>query len=103
MEKRPTTNSRLPRTSKLKWSRVLAVGRLGNWRLAVLGVDLGSLSQLEPHEARDRDVLAEFGDGRLHKLADCDLRIADRRLIEEADLLVEAIQLALDDLVDDRC
>jgi hypothetical protein len=28
--------------------------------------------------------------------------IADRRLVEQADLLVEAIELALDDLVDDR-
>ncbi len=49
----------------------------------------------------DGDVLAHLRDRRLHDLADRHLRIANRRLIEQADLLVEAVQLALDDLLDD--
>ena len=48
-----------------------------------------------------RDILADLRDRRLHRLADRHFRIANRRLIEQADLLVEAVQLALDDLLDD--
>src|SRR5262249_24342318 len=48
------------------------------------------------------DVLAHLRNRRLHDLADRHLRIADRRLIEQTHLLVEAIQLSLDDLLDYR-
>src|SRR5687767_5926633 len=66
---RPTSKHERPngQTSNLQtvslWKfGALAVGRFSIWELAVWmsGVDLGSLSQLESHEACDRDVLTEF-------------------------------------------
>src|SRR5215203_7079744 len=62
--------------------------------------NLEPFPQLEADEAGDGDVLAELGDRRLDQLADGQLRVADRGLVEQADLLVEAVQLTLDDLLD---
>src|SRR4051812_21629533 len=62
---------------------------------------LVQIPNLEPHEARDGDVLAEFGDGRLQQLRDGRLRITNRGLVEQAHLFEKAAELAVDDLVDD--
>src|SRR5688500_10978399 len=56
---------------------------------------LPSLAHLEAHEPRNRDVLSQLGDRRLDLLADRDLGVTDRRLIHQANLLVETPQLAL--------
>src|SRR5262249_47038082 len=61
----------------------------------------GRFTNLETRESADRDVLAQDADGVLHQLRDRGVGIADRRLLHEAELLVEAVQLSLDDLVDD--
>src|SRR5918994_4353029 len=62
--------------------------------------ELGGLSQLESHEACDGDVLPEPRDGGLNQLPDRDLRIANRRLVEQAHLLVKAVEFSFHDFVD---
>src|ERR1043166_1711198 len=57
-------------------------------------------ADLEADEARDGDVLAEDPDRVLHHLRDGDVRVANRRLFHEAELLVVGVHLAVDDLVD---
>src|SRR5690606_1022546 len=47
----------------------------------------------EADEAGDRDVFAELGDRGLDELVDGGLRVADRRLVDEHVLLVEAAEL----------
>src|SRR5579859_6996091 len=59
------------------------------------------LADLEPHEPRDGDVLAQDADRVLHQLRDGDVGVAHRRLLQQAELLVERVHLSLDDLVDD--
>src|SRR5688500_6467007 len=55
---------------------------------------LRALADLEASEASDGDVLAELGDRGRDERADRDLGVANRRLVEQAHLLVEAIELA---------
>src|SRR5260221_14661908 len=74
--------STFPHLQISKWSRAL-------------------FADLHANKARDRDVLAQDADGVLHQLRDRDVGVADRGLLQEAELLVKAVQLALDDLVDD--
>src|SRR4030095_406249 len=61
---------------------------------------LGGFSDLHPGEPADGNVLAEDADRILHELRDCDIGIAHGGLLEEAELLVVAVQLSLHDLVD---
>src|SRR4029453_12405327 len=69
----------------------------GKWSVLVAS---DRFPELEPHEAGNGDVLAHLRDRSLDDLADCGLRIPDRRLVEKADLLVEAVEFSLDDLLD---
>src|SRR5262249_56548245 len=63
-----------------------------------------SLTDLEPHEAPDGDLLAGLGAHLSDEVADAELsaRVTDIRLVHEAGVLVELGELALDDLLQDR-
>src|SRR5262249_20193739 len=58
--------------------------------------------EAEAGEAADDDVLAGLGRHLLDQVADDDLVVLDERLLHEADLAVELVELAVDDLVRDR-
>src|SRR3954470_20404762 len=60
------------------------------------------LSDSELGEAPDDDVLAELGDGLIHEILHPAIGVADRRLLEQADLLVVLVDLSLDDLRENR-
>src|SRR2546428_3567827 len=57
-------------------------------------------ADLQPSEARDRHRAAQRFVRQGEHVLDRHLRIADRRLIRQHDLLIEASELAFDDLVD---
>src|SRR5262245_35882730 len=60
----------------------------------------GGFADLEPREPADGDRLAEsFCSGRQH-VVDGHFRVANGRLIRQHGLLIEASELAFDDLVD---
>src|ERR687898_3625237 len=54
------------------------------------------VADLDPHEAADRRILAELPE----QLADRGLRLADERLLDQDDALVEGVDPAFDDLRD---
>src|SRR5436190_6291796 len=60
------------------------------------------LAEPETGEAPDLDVLAGLGRGVAHQVAHRRLVVADVGLLEQADLGVELLELAGDDLVEDR-
>src|SRR5215475_16118900 len=68
-----------------------------------LNLGFASLTDLEPHEAPDRDLLAGLGAHLGDEVGDAELpaRVADVRLVHEARVLVELDELALDDLLED--
>src|SRR5690606_40003402 len=79
---------------------IQAAGRATGGRSTPVAASALRLADLEACEARDGHRLADGpGDG-LDGLRHLDLRVADRRLVEQDDLLVEGAELALDDLVD---
>src|SRR5579862_8514168 len=70
------------------------------WTSGLRRASLCRFADFVSHEPRDADVFAKLGDRGLDQLLDLRLRIADRHLIHQHDLLVEAAEFALDDLVD---
>src|SRR5581483_2846762 len=62
-------------------------------------LDYGHVANLETHEARNRDILAQLGDLRLNEIGDGGGVLANERLLVEADLFVILVQPSLDDLV----
>src|SRR5215467_6435375 len=68
-----------------------------------LNLGFASLTDLEPHEAPDRDLLAGLGAHLGDEVADAELaaRVADVGLVHEARVLEELRELALDDLLED--
>src|SRR5258708_21928719 len=88
---------------------VVATSTLPGLPLLGGGADRGAVGRFlrrglahgEAREAGHGDVLAELGDGLLDQLVDLlpALLVADPGLVEQADLGVERLQLALDDLV----
>src|SRR5262249_51122767 len=68
-----------------------------------LNLGFASLTDLEPHEAPDRDLLAGLGAHLGDEVADAELpaRAADVSLVHEARGLVALDELALDGLVED--
>src|SRR6266513_5760587 len=66
------------------------------------GLTRSVLSDAELGEAAHDDVLAQLRDGLVHEILHLPLRIADRRLLQETDLLVVLVDLSLDDLREDR-
>src|SRR5262249_13962460 len=59
------------------------------------------IPDLEPDEARHRDVLAQFGDSRLDQIADRGGVFLDEGLLVKADLFVVLGQPTFDDFVQD--
>src|SRR5262249_44137171 len=76
-------------------------------RYAGAGMDGGSrrsgLADLEADEALHEHALAKLGGGLVHEVLEGGLagRVTDERLLEQAHLGVELLELALDDLVED--
>src|SRR5215218_2549200 len=62
---------------------------------------LGPLPHLEAGEAAQHELLAHLGRVVVQQVLDGLLVVADVRLVEQHDLLVEAVELALDDLLHD--
>src|SRR6185503_1468574 len=54
----------------------------------------------EPHEAPDDDVLAQLGDRLVEQVLHLPVRVPNRRLLEETDLLVVLLDLPIHDLLE---
>src|SRR5215472_6835641 len=59
-------------------------------------------TEAEAREPAHDDVLTGLGRHLLHQVADDDLVVLDERLLEQAHLAVELVELAVHDLVRDR-
>src|SRR5215207_7255009 len=62
---------------------------------------LGALPDLEAGEAAQDELLADLGRVGVEQVLDRLLVVADVRLVEQDDLLVVVLELALDNLLDD--
>src|SRR5271170_2067314 len=62
-------------------------------------LDERGFANFETHEARNRDILAHFGDHRLDQIAHRGGVFADEGLVIEAHLLVELVHPPVHDLV----
>src|SRR5207249_5853086 len=83
----------------------LSFSRMRLWagillRRCFAGLGCRRVADLEAAKAGDRDVLAELGDLGLHKLPHAERGFLHVRLLEKADLLVELVHAAFDDLID---
>src|SRR5436190_7331672 len=94
-------------TSPLSFSRMRSylstnsgLDLFGNRGLAA-GASGRCIAHLEAHEARDHDILTQFRDLGLDQLIDSERVLLDKRLVVQADFLVELAQPPLNDLVDD--
>src|SRR5512132_4618967 len=61
----------------------------------------GAFPDLEPREAAEHQLLADLGRVAVEQVLDGLLVVADVRLVEQDDLLVVVLELALDDALDD--
>src|ERR1051326_5132110 len=58
-------------------------------------------ANLVPHEAPDLDVLSHARDRVPQQVADLAVGVLDEGLLDQTDFRIEAVQFALDDLIDD--
>src|SRR5436190_4844835 len=58
-------------------------------------------ADLIAHEAPDLDILAHTPDGFLQEICDLAVGILDERLVEKTNFRIKAVELPLDDLLDD--
>ena len=77
--------------------------RSGLWTVGHQGDSSRSsgFAQLEAHEPTHLDVLAELGHRVGDHVFDGPFRVANERLLEQADVGEELVDLAIDDLLDD--